>query len=52
MVLDHTKYVGKSADHSVSFVCLSSAVFHFIRMQENVKFSDDGEMVLEGKDTE
>lgn len=49
--VDHTKYVGKSSSHPVreSFM-RRSLNLHPINLQENVKFSEDGESVIEGED--
>lgn len=54
---DHTKYVGRSSSHEVSFQpsskhmrCSKSALWR--SLQENVKFSEDGETVIEGKPQE
>lgn len=47
--IDHTKYIGKSIGHQVS-----PTIFlipqHLMLAQDNVKFSEDGEQVVEGVD--
>lgn len=46
---DHTKYVGKSSSHPVRSFCRLIFRSHFIRIEkENVKFTENGEDVIEG----
>ena len=50
---DHTKYVGKSSSHTVSsqiFMFLLEASDGVGQLQENLKFSEDGETVIEGEE--
>lgn len=52
IALDHTKYVGKSSSDPVS---KTSNIFWLnmtIFLQNNVKFSEDGEQVIEGNDVD
>lgn len=51
---DHTKYIGKSSAHPVSFNCFLG--FHHFSLtfsnKKNVKFSDDGAHVIEGENVD
>ena len=58
-IADHTKYVGKSIGHKVSganshvrYVGLSANRLIVRGLQNDVKFSEDGERVIEGEDVD